>query len=210
MALCACVAYLNILNLDKHTARLNRRHYHISKKGSKPFRGRSPVHAAGLTGRKNLEKENEDKSCDMITSIYFILIIQKAEIQLTLNSTLSRFQREKVFCYRVVSVNFYRENPLITSFSLFCLQDKESMIQVLRAVDKANGYCFGDLEERNLQAMMSAAVGADFQFDSYPFLITMVTHCDSSGLKSNAKIYGRSQKFSFACNALRWLMLKVP
>lgn len=40
------------------------------------------------------------------------------------------------------------------------------MIHVLRAVDNANGYCFGDLEERNLQAMMSAAVGADFQFDS--------------------------------------------
>lgn len=65
------------------------------------------------------------------------------------------------------------------------------MIQVLRAVDKANGYCFGDLEERNLQAMMSAAVGADFQFDSYPFLITAVTHCDSSGLKSSFNIYGR-------------------
>lgn len=44
------------------------------------------------------------------------------------------------------------------------------MVQVLRTVDKANGYCFGDLEERNLQAMMSAAVGADFQFDAYPFM----------------------------------------
>lgn len=42
-------------------------------------------------------------------------------------------------------------------------------MQVLRTVDKANGYCFGDLEERNLQAMMSAAVGADFQFNLYPF-----------------------------------------
>lgn len=58
------------------------------------------------------------------------------------------------------------------------------MIQVLQAVDKANGYCFGDMEERNLQAMMSAAVGADFQFDSYPFLFAAVTHCDSSGFQS--------------------------
>lgn len=58
------------------------------------------------------------------------------------------------------------------------------MIQVLRAVDKANGYCFGDMEERNLQAMMSAAVGADFQFDSYPCLIAAVIHCDSSGFQS--------------------------
>lgn len=54
----------------------------------------------------------------------------------------------------------------LVSFVALNVQDKESMIQVLRAVDKANGYCFGDLEERNLQAMMSAAVGADFQFDS--------------------------------------------
>lgn len=44
-------------------------------------------------------------------------------------------------------------------------------MQVLRTVDKANGYCFGDLEERNLQAMMSAAVGADFQFNLYPYLV---------------------------------------
>lgn len=46
------------------------------------------------------------------------------------------------------------------------------MMQVLRTVDKANGYCFGDLEERNLQAMMSAAVGADFQFNLYPYPIS--------------------------------------
>uniref|UniRef100_A0A1A7WJL9 GPN-loop GTPase 2 n=1 Tax=Iconisemion striatum TaxID=60296 RepID=A0A1A7WJL9_9TELE len=54
----------------------------------------------------------------------------------------------------------------LVSFVPLNVQDKESMIQVLRVVDKANGYCFGDVEERNLQAMMSAAVGADFQFSS--------------------------------------------
>lgn len=54
----------------------------------------------------------------------------------------------------------------LVSFVPLNVQDKESMSLVLRAVDKANGYCFGDLEERNLQAMMSAAVGADFQFNS--------------------------------------------
>ncbi|XP_038567736.1 GPN-loop GTPase 2 [Micropterus salmoides] len=54
----------------------------------------------------------------------------------------------------------------LVSFVPLNVQDKDSMIHVLRAVDNANGYCFGDLEERNLQAMMSAAVGADFQFDS--------------------------------------------
>ncbi|TMS10441.1 GPN-loop GTPase 2 [Larimichthys crocea] len=88
----------------------------------------------------------------------------------------------------------------LVSFVPLNVQDKESMIQVLRAVDKANGYCFGDLEERNLQAMMSAAVGADFQFDSYPFLIAVVTHCDSSGLKSNHKIYRLKYRVLFLMN----------
>lgn len=54
----------------------------------------------------------------------------------------------------------------LVSFVPLNVQDRESMTQVLRTVDKANGYCFGNLEERNLQAMMSAAVGADFQFTS--------------------------------------------
>lgn len=39
----------------------------------------------------------------------------------------------------------------------------------MQAVDKANGYCFGDSEQRSLQALMSTALGADFQFTSYPF-----------------------------------------
>lgn len=47
-------------------------------------------------------------------------------------------------------------------------QDKESMRQVMQAVDKANGYSFGDQEHRSLEALMSAAVGADFHFASYP------------------------------------------
>ncbi|KAI1894934.1 hypothetical protein AGOR_G00120870 [Albula goreensis] len=54
----------------------------------------------------------------------------------------------------------------LVSFVPLNVQDKESMQQVMRAVDKANGYCFGDLEERNMQALMSAAVGAEFHFDA--------------------------------------------
>lgn len=54
----------------------------------------------------------------------------------------------------------------LVSFVPLNVQDKESMMQVMRVVDKANGYCFGDLEERNIQALMSAAIGADFHFDT--------------------------------------------
>lgn len=45
------------------------------------------------------------------------------------------------------------------------------MRQVMQAVDKANGYSFGDQEHRSLEALMSAAVGADFHFTSYPSLL---------------------------------------
>lgn len=62
------------------------------------------------------------------------------------------------------------------------VQDKESMRQVMRAVDKANGYSFGDQEHRSLEALMSAAVGADFQFTSYPSPATLL--CAESGFLS--------------------------
>lgn len=39
------------------------------------------------------------------------------------------------------------------------------MLRVIQTVDKANGYVFGDLEERNIQALMSCAVGAEFEYE---------------------------------------------
>ena len=39
------------------------------------------------------------------------------------------------------------------------------MLRVTRVVDKANGYVFGDLEERNLASLMSCAVGAEFEYE---------------------------------------------
>ena len=39
------------------------------------------------------------------------------------------------------------------------------MLRVVKAVDKANGYVFGDTEERNLAALMSCAVGAEFEYE---------------------------------------------
>ncbi|XP_042297020.1 GPN-loop GTPase 2 isoform X2 [Sceloporus undulatus] len=58
------------------------------------------------------------------------------------------------------------EDYSLVSFIPLNVQDKESMRRVMQAVDKANGYSFGDLEQRSLEAMMSAAVGADFHFTS--------------------------------------------
>ncbi|NWV23278.1 GPN2 GTPase, partial [Origma solitaria] len=58
------------------------------------------------------------------------------------------------------------EDYSLVSFVPLNVQDKQSMRQVMQAVDKANGYSFGDQEHRSLEALMSAAVGADFHFAS--------------------------------------------
>ncbi|NWX06771.1 GPN2 GTPase, partial [Caloenas nicobarica] len=58
------------------------------------------------------------------------------------------------------------EDYSLVSFVPLNVQDKESMRRVMQAVDKANGYAFGEQEHRSLEALMSAAVGADFHFSS--------------------------------------------
>lgn len=56
---------------------------------------------------------------------------------------------------------------------------------MLQAVDKANGYCFGVQEQRSLEAMMSAAMGADFHFSSYPSsLVSTMAKSRRPGLRS--------------------------
>lgn len=46
------------------------------------------------------------------------------------------------------------------------MQSKESMIEVVKSVDRANGYLFGDLEDNkgNFSQLMSSAVATDFEF----------------------------------------------
>ena len=39
------------------------------------------------------------------------------------------------------------------------------MLRVLTTVDKANGYSFGDDEQRNLQSLMSCAMSAEFEYN---------------------------------------------
>ena len=55
------------------------------------------------------------------------------------------------------------------SFFPLNINDKESALNILRQADKASGYVFGDLEERNLQRLMSSAVGADFEYSKLGF-----------------------------------------
>ncbi|NWT20615.1 GPN2 GTPase, partial [Vireo altiloquus] len=58
------------------------------------------------------------------------------------------------------------EDYSLVSFVPLNVQDPQSLRRVLQAVDKANGFSFGEREQRSLEALMSAAVGADFHFSS--------------------------------------------
>lgn len=52
----------------------------------------------------------------------------------------------------------------LVSFIPLNIQEKESVLQVMNSIDKANGYVYGTGEERNIQKLLSTAVGADFQY----------------------------------------------
>jgi hypothetical protein len=42
----------------------------------------------------------------------------------------------------------------------------------MKTIDKSNGYVFGEKhEESNFSALMSSAVGADFEFFKYPLIM---------------------------------------
>ena len=51
------------------------------------------------------------------------------------------------------------------------MQDKESAYEVVKAVDKASGYIFGTGDDATM-AMMSSAMGADFDFFKYPSIMS--------------------------------------
>ncbi|KAK3098562.1 hypothetical protein FSP39_020655 [Pinctada imbricata] len=53
----------------------------------------------------------------------------------------------------------------LVSFVPCYVQDKESMYRVMKQVDKANGYLFGDVEERNMTSLMSCAVESEFEYE---------------------------------------------
>lgn len=59
---------------------------------------------------------------------------------------------------------------LVTDYSLVtftpvAVQNKKTLLNVMKVVDKANGYIYGSHEERNIQRLLSCAVGAEFDND---------------------------------------------
>ena len=70
-------------------------------------------------------------------------------------------------------------NPTFpVSFFPLNINDKESALNILRQADKASGYVFGDLEERNLQKLMSSALGAEFEYSKLGLVREKYTKTD--------------------------------
>ncbi|XP_025077634.1 GPN-loop GTPase 2-like isoform X2 [Pomacea canaliculata] len=57
------------------------------------------------------------------------------------------------------------EDYSLVNFIPLNVQDKETMLQVRKAADKASGYVFGEGEDRTLEGLMSCAVGAEFEYE---------------------------------------------
>lgn len=56
------------------------------------------------------------------------------------------------------------EDYSLVSYHLLDIQSKESVFNVLRAVDKANGYIFGTVEETNVQTSLSLSSRSEFEY----------------------------------------------
>jgi len=62
-----------------------------------------------------------------------------------------------------VLVDIVQDYSLV-NFVLLNIEDKETMLRVIKSIDKSNGYVFGHKEEsQTLQSLMSCAVGAEFE-----------------------------------------------
>lgn len=53
----------------------------------------------------------------------------------------------------------------LVSFLPLSVESRSTLLAVMKAVDKANGYIYGSGEERNIQWLLSCAVGAEWEHD---------------------------------------------
>lgn len=53
----------------------------------------------------------------------------------------------------------------LVSFTPMSVENQSTLLNVKKAVDKANGYVYGSGEERNIQRLLSCAVGAEWEHD---------------------------------------------
>jgi len=58
------------------------------------------------------------------------------------------------------------EDRSLVSFVLLVASSAESLLRLIRRVDQANGYVYGSAEERDVAALLSTAVAAEFQYEA--------------------------------------------
>jgi hypothetical protein len=66
---------------------------------------------------------------------------------------LQKFGKIRVYVRLICHVNIM--------YVVVCIQKKDYMLRLLRLVDKANGYMFGELEERDVQALIKEKLEID-------------------------------------------------
>ncbi|GAB1600235.1 GPN-loop GTPase 2-like [Argonauta hians] len=87
---------------------------------------------------------------------------------LDLNYLLEHLQDDEIFRkYKKLNTAMVGiiEDYSLVSFVALNVTQNSSMLRVLQAVDKAVGYMFGDTEERNIQSLLSCAIGAEFEYE---------------------------------------------
>jgi hypothetical protein len=62
------------------------------------------------------------------------------------------------------------EDYSLVTFIPLNIQDQQSLLRLKNTIDKANGYIFGSGEERNIQSLLSSAVGAEYEQQRTGFL----------------------------------------
>lgn len=86
-------------------------------------------------------------SLDFYTNVQDLSFLQ---YHLSQDPFLKRFQQlNEAMCDLI-------EDFGLVGFETLCIQDKESVTRVVRAIDKAGGYVFGGLEESNESIFMTA------------------------------------------------------
>ncbi|CAI9719593.1 Hypothetical predicted protein [Octopus vulgaris] len=87
---------------------------------------------------------------------------------LDLNYLLERLQDDEIFRkYKKMNAAMVGiiEDYSLVSFVALNITQNSSLLRVLQTVDKAVGYMFGDTEERNIQSLLSCAIGAEFEYE---------------------------------------------
>jgi hypothetical protein len=55
------------------------------------------------------------------------------------------------------------EDYSLVTFHPLNIKDQQCLLRLKNSIDKANGYIFGSGEERSIQALLSSAVGAEYE-----------------------------------------------